>query len=265
MDCEADTYRLDVGAIEAVITPRTKAVMPVHLTGMAADMDPILRIAERRGLSVIEDAAQAQGARYKDRPCGTIGNVAGFSFYPGKNLGACGDAGAVTTNDPAIAKRIAQLRNYGQQQKYHHVQKGFNARLDSLQAAILSVKLPHLANWNARRQANAAAYRELLDGVGDLRMQTVATDSTHIYHLFIVESARRDELQKHLSDRGVQTGIHYPIPIHLQPAYAELGYSQGAFPNAERLADTMLTLPMFPELEREQIEYVVDTVREFFT
>jgi dTDP-4-amino-4,6-dideoxygalactose transaminase len=264
VDCEADTYRIAAGAIESVVTPRTKAIMPVHLTGMAADMDPILQIAERRGLHVIEDAAQAQGTRYKGRACGTMGAVAGFSFYPGKNLGACGDAGAVTTNDPAIAERIGQLRNYGQKQKYHHVRRGFNARLDSLQAAILSVKLPHLAGWNARRLAHAAVYRELLDGVGDLRVQTAAADSTHIYHLFIIETARRDELQKHLSNHGVQTGVHYPIPVHLQPAYAELGYARGAFPNAERLADTMLTLPMFPELARDQIEYVADTIRDFF-
>ena len=264
VDCDADTYRIAVTHIDSAITPRTRAIMPVHLTGMAADMDPIMELARRRNLHVIEDAAQAQGTRYKDRPCGAIGRIGCFSFYPGKNLGACGDAGAVTTNERELADRLSQLRNYGQREKYHHVQKGLNARLDTIQAAILSVKLAHLANWNAARAANAAIYRELLAGTGEVRVQTAAADSTHIYHLFIIETSRRDELQRHLATRGVGTIIHYPIPIHLQQAYADLGYSRGAFPNAERLAGSMLSLPMFPELSREQIEYVVGAIKEFF-
>jgi dTDP-4-amino-4,6-dideoxygalactose transaminase len=263
VDCHADTYRIAVDQVEAAITPRTKAIMPVHLTGMSADMDPIIDIARRKQIHVIEDAAQAQGTRYKDRPCGAIGQIGCFSFYPGKNLGACGDAGAVTTNDSQLADRMSQLRNYGQREKYHHVQKGLNARLDTIQAAILNVKLSHLAAWNAARAANAATYRTLLADVGHVRVQTAPLDSTHIYHLFIVESPRRDDLQRHLAQRGVQTLIHYPIPIHLQKAYSDLGYARGAFPNAERLAETMLSLPMFPELSREQIEYVVRAIKEF--
>jgi dTDP-4-amino-4,6-dideoxygalactose transaminase len=264
VDCEGDTYRIAVNQIEPAITSRTRAIMPVHLTGMAADMDPIMDLARRRGVDVIEDAAQAQGTRYKDRPCGAIGRIGCFSFYPGKNLGACGDAGALTTNERGLAERMSQLRNYGQREKYHHAQKGLNARLDTVQAAILSVKLAHLAKWNAARAANAAIYRELLAGVGDVRVQTAAADSTHIYHLFVIETSRRDDLQRHLTERGVGTIIHYPIPIHLQQAYADLGYSRGAFPVAERLAASMLSLPMFPELSREQIEYVVGAIKEFF-
>lgn len=264
VDCEPGSYRIAVNQIEAAITPRTRAIMPVHLTGLPAEMDTILDIARRHDLLVIEDAAQAQGARYRQRPCGAIGIAAGFSFYPGKNLGAAGDAGAITTNDRQLAERMAQFRNYGQKEKYHHLVRGLNARLDTMQAAILNVKLPHLAEWNKRRASHAAAYRELLAGVGDVQVQAVPTDCTHIYHLFIIETDRRDALQKHLAQRGVQTGIHYPIPVHLQKAYADLGCGRGSFPHAERAAERMLTLPMFPELAREQIEYVVKAIREFF-
>jgi dTDP-4-amino-4,6-dideoxygalactose transaminase len=264
VDCEPGSYRIAVDQIESAITPRTRAIMPVHLTGLPADMDAINQIAQRHGLLVIEDAAQAQGARYRDRPCGSIAAAAGFSFYPGKNLGGCGDAGAITTNDRQLAARLAQYRHYGQKEKYHHLLRGLNARLDTMQAALLNVKLPHLAEWNRLRAAHAARYRELLSGVGDLTVQQVPTDCTHIYHLFIVETDRRDALQKHLGERGVQTGIHYPIPVHLQPAYADLGRGSGSFPHAERAAGRMLSLPMFPELTADQIQYVADSVREFY-
>jgi dTDP-4-amino-4,6-dideoxygalactose transaminase len=264
VDCDA-TYEIDVTQIEAAITPRTKALMPVHLTGQAADMDPIMDIARRYNLHVIEDAAQAQGTQYKGRPCGSIGVVSGFSFYPGKNLGAYGDAGAVTTNDARLAERLKQLRNYGQQAKYHHLEQGLNARLDTLQAAVLKVKLKYLTEWNRRRARHAEQYEELLTGVGDIAFQKRLPHSTHIYHLYVIETAQRDALQQFLSAQGVQTLIHYPIPMHLQPAYAELRHKEGDFPVAERLAQTMLSLPMYAELTEEQIEYVTDKIKEFFT
>jgi dTDP-4-amino-4,6-dideoxygalactose transaminase len=264
VDCDPKTYNIDPDRIEAAITPRTRAIMPVHLTGQAADMDPILDIAKRRGLHVVEDAAQAHGTRYKGRPCGSMGIASGFSFYPGKNLGAYGDGGLVTTNDRELASRMRRLRNYGQDVKYHHLEKGLNARLDTLQAAVLNVKLNHLEGWNGARAAHARRYREGLAGVGDLRLQHEANYSSHIYHLFIIETARRDVLQKHLTAAGIQNGVHYPIPIHRQPAYAELGGHDGDFPHTERLANQMLSLPMYPELSNEHIDRVVDAVKAFF-
>ncbi len=264
VDCDPHTYEIDPVLIEAAITRRTRVLMPVHLTGQAADMDPILELARRRSLRVVEDAAQAHGTLYKGRPCGSIGDVACFSFYPGKNLGAYGDAGAVTTNDAALAERLRRLRNYGQRAKYDHVEKGLNARLDTLQAAVLSVKLRYLPQWNQARVAHAERYEELLTNVGDLAFQKVAPYSTHIYHLYIVETAQRDALQKHLASRGIQTVIHYPTPIHLQPAYAELGYARGRFPVAEQLAGRILSLPMYPELRPEQIARVAGSIKEFF-
>jgi dTDP-4-amino-4,6-dideoxygalactose transaminase len=264
VDCDRQTYNIDVDQIESAVTPRTKAVVPVHLTGQAADMNPILEVAGRYGLRVIEDAAQAHGTLYKGRSCGSLGSIGCFSFYPGKNLGAYGDGGMVTTDDPELAARIRRLRNYGQTAKYRHTEKGLNARLDTLQAAILSVKLRHLPLGNKAREAHAKRYRELLCGVGDLAFQREAPYSTHIYHLFIVETERRDALREHLDARGIQTGIHYPIPIHLQQAYKELGYGVGDFPEAERLANSILSLPMFPELRREQIERVGEEIIGFF-
>jgi dTDP-4-amino-4,6-dideoxygalactose transaminase len=264
VDCDRRTYNIDVNLVESAVTPRTKAVVPVHLTGQAADMDPILEVAGRHGLHVIEDAAQAHGTLYKGRSCGSLGSIGCFSFYPGKNLGAYGDGGMVTTDDPDLAARLRRLRNYGQTAKYRHTEKGLNARLDTLQAAILSVKLRHLPLGNKAREAHAKRYRELLCGVGDLAFQREAPYSTHIYHLFIVETERRDALREHLDARGIQTGIHYPIPIHLQQAYKELGYGVGDFPEAERLANSILSLPMFPELRREQIERVGEEIIGFF-
>jgi dTDP-4-amino-4,6-dideoxygalactose transaminase len=264
VDCDAETFTIDVARIESAITPKTKAIIPVHLTGQAADMDPILAIARARGLRVIEDAAQAHGALYKGKPCGSLGDAGCFSFYPGKNLGACGDAGAVVTNDRDCAARLRRLRNYGQERKYVHVEQGSNSRLDTIQAAVLAAKLPHLAGWNGRRYAHAQAYRRALAGVGDLVFQREAEYSTHIYHLFVVQTARRDALQEHLRAAGVETIIHYPIPIHLQQAYASLGHAPGAFPAAERLASSMLSLPMYPELTTELLNHVADSVRSFY-
>jgi len=264
VDCDADTWEIDPARIPAAITRKTKAIMPVHLYGMAADMDPILKIASRFGLTVIEDAAQAHGARYKGSCCGTFGLAAGFSFYPGKNLGAYGDGGAVVTNDEGIAERVRSLRNYGQKAKYEHVVQGTNSRLDTVQAAILGVKLPCLEGWNRARGAHGRRYRELLQGVGDLRFQALDPNSTHIYHLFVVETAYRDELQRHLKQSGIDTGIHYPSPIHLMPAYAELGYRPESFPVAERLAGRILSLPMYGELGDCQIEEVCGAVSAYF-
>jgi len=264
VDCNPQTYNIDVNLVEPAVTPRTKAIIPVHLTGQAADMDPILEVAGRHGLRVIEDAAQAHGTLYKGRSCGSVGSVGCFSFYPSKNLGAYGDGGMLTTNDQELATRMSYLRNYGQTAKYRHAEKGLNARLDTLQAAILSVKLRHLPRWSKARAAHAKVYRELLSGVGGLVVQQEARYSTHVYHLFIVETEWRDALREHLDAREIQTGIHYPAPIHLQRAYEDLGYGEGDFPESERLAKRVLSLPMFPELRREQIERVAEEIEEFF-
>jgi dTDP-4-amino-4,6-dideoxygalactose transaminase len=263
VDCDLSTYAIDVKRIERAITARTRAIIPVHLTGQSADMDPILDLAARYGLRVVEDAAQAHGTRYKGRPCGAMGDAGCFSFYPGKNLGAYGDGGLVTTNDRLLADRLRRLRNYGQQQKYEHTEKGFNARLDTIQAAILNVKLKYLAGWNEARARHAASYASRLEGLPGLRLQSCSPASTHIFHLFIVESERRNGLQKYLEDSGIQTSIHYPKPIHLQAAYKDLGYTLGDFPATERLADQMLSLPMFPELTEQQIDLVCDAVASF--
>ncbi len=265
VDCDASTYNIDPSLVEAAITARTRAIIPVHLAGQAADMDALNEIAERRGLYVIEDAAQAHGTLYKSKPCGSLGTLACFSFYPSKNLGAYGDGGMVTTSDPRLAERLTRLRDYGQRHKYEHVEKGLNSRLDTLQAAVLSVKLPRLARWNEARAAHADRYRRLLAGIGDVTVQAPMPYSTHIYHLFIVETDHRDAVFETLRAAGIGVGIHYPIPIHLQEAYAELGYGEGSFPHTERLAKRVLSLPMFPELDEDQIDYVVDAIRGFFT
>jgi dTDP-4-amino-4,6-dideoxygalactose transaminase len=257
---EADDYYLiDAGAIEGAITPRTKAIMPVHLYGQIVPMQPILDLAHRHGLRVIEDASQSHGARWEGRRAGSIGDVGCFSFYPGKNLGCYGDGGAVVTNDEAVAERVRLLRDFGQKRKYEHEIKGDNCRLDSIQAAVLSVKLRHIDGWNARRLANAKEYDRLLTAAGFDAPKRL-TDEGHVYHLYVVEVEDRADVMKRLSELGVQSGIHYPIPIHLQKAYAELGVPRGAFPRTERSADRILSLPMFPELTGEQIAYVVDSL-----
>ncbi len=264
VDCDPHTYNIDVSQIESAITGQTRALLPVHLTGQAADMDAIIAIAERHNLAVVEDAAQAHGAKYRGRPCGSLGRAGCFSFYPGKNLGAYGDGGLLTTNDAALVTRIQQFRNYGQEVKYVHAEQGVNSRLDTMQAAVLNVKLTRLAEWNAARYSCAQQYRALLDGVGDLQFQQESDFSSHVYHLFIVETERRDELQQYLTEKSIQVGIHYPIPIHLQNAYKDLGYGAGSFPVAERLAKRILSLPMFPELESSRIERVADEIRDWF-
>lgn len=262
VDCDPVTYNIDATKIEAAITPRTKAIMPVHLYGQMADMDAILAIARKHGLHVFEDAAQASGARYKGRRAGSLGDAAGFSFYPGKNLGAYGDGGAVTTNDPEIAEKIRLLRNIGQKVKYYHEVKGFNNRLDTMQAAVLGVKLPHLDAWNASRRRAAATYAARLAGLPLITPET-AGYAEHIFHLYVVRVANREALMDFLKARGVATGLHYPIPIHLQPAYAELGYKRGDFPITEAYAETIVSLPIFPELDDDMVAYVADAIRDY--
>ena len=250
------TYNIDPSCIEAAITERTKAIIVVHLYGQPADMDSINAIARKHGLKVIEDAAQAHGAKYKGRRVGSLGDAAGFSFYPGKNLGAIGDGGAVTTNDAALAEKIRMLGNYGSQVKYHHVLQGYNTRLDEMQAAFLRVKLRCLDEWNARRIKFASEYLRLLKDV-DLTLPHVPTWAEPVWHLFIVRNAKRAELQKWLGEVGISTMIHYPVPPHLQRAYANLKYKQGDFPVAEGLADTVLSIPIGPHISSiEGIEII---------
>jgi dTDP-4-amino-4,6-dideoxygalactose transaminase len=258
VDCREDTYQIDPALIEPAITPRTKVIMPVHLYGQAADIKAIVEIARNHRLEVIEDAAQAHGTRFMGQRCGTFGLAGCFSFYPGKNLGAYGDGGAVVTNDDDFAKRVHSLRNYGQKQKYVHVEKGTNSRLDTVQAAILNVKLRHLDDWNAARRAHAALYSDSLSE--DFIVPALDPRSEHIFHLYVVRTRNRDELQTHLNSRGIQTGIHYPIPIHLQEAYRDLGLGKGSFPVTEKLADEIISLPMFPELSQHQIEFVLEAL-----
>jgi dTDP-4-amino-4,6-dideoxygalactose transaminase len=263
VDCDSSTYNLDPKKLERAITSRTRVVIPVHLTGQSADMAPILEIAERRGLQVLEDTAQAHGARYHGQACGSMGIAGCFSFYPAKNLGAAGDGGMIVTENGKLAQRARKLCNYGEVVKYEHAEKGFNARLDTLQAAILQVKLPHLDGWNRRRAQNAQRYRDRLARIPGVELQSVLPECTHVYHLFMIRVARRDALRQFLQDRGVQTGIHYPTPIHLQAAYADHGWKKGDFPVAEELASRIVSLPMFPELTAEQIDYVCEQVGEF--
>jgi dTDP-4-amino-4,6-dideoxygalactose transaminase len=257
VDVNRETYNIDPAAIEAAITPRTKAIMPVHLYGQPADMQPILEIARKHGLIVVEDAAQAHGAWYDGRRAGALGHAAGFSFYPAKNLGAYGDGGMVVTNDAAAAEKIRRFRNYGQRVKYEHPEIGTNSRLDTIQAAVLRVKLPHLDRWNAARGEHAASYNALLAGTSIVLPKT-AQKCTHVYHLYVIQLDRRQEVQKALTARGIGTGIHYPIPIHLQEACANLGYRKGDFPVTESAASRILSLPMYPEMAPEQCEFVAD-------
>jgi len=253
------TYNIAPAAIEAAITPRTRGIMPVHLYGQPADMEPILAIAKKHNLLVIEDAAQAHGAKYAGKRVGAWGHAAAFSFYPGKNLGAYGDGGIITTNDAAIAEKLRYLRNYGQKVKYEHVIAGTNSRLDTIQAAILRVKLRHLDRWNALRNEHAAAYSAALAD-GPFALPKIAANRDHIFHLYVVQIENRPAIQELLNQRGIATGIHYPIPIHLQEACRDLGYRRGDFPLTEQASARILSLPMFPELTAQQRESVVDAL-----
>jgi dTDP-4-amino-4,6-dideoxygalactose transaminase len=259
VDIDPRTYTMDPNAIEAAITPRTKAIVPVHLYGQAADMDPILEIARRHGLVVIEDACQAHGAEYKGRRVGSLGDLGCFSFYPGKNLGAYGEGGMVVTDRPDYARTIRMLRDWGAEKKYHHVLKGYNFRLEGMAGAVLRVKLRHLEAWTEARRAAAARYDALLGAAG-IAAPAASTVNRHVYHLYVIRTDRRQALQEGLAACGIQTGIHYPTPVHLLPAFAELGHRVGDFPHAERAANEVLSLPMFPELTAAQTAEVAQAV-----
>jgi len=264
VDVDAQSYNLDPARLEAAITPRTRAVLPVHLYGRTAALDPILEIARRHGLDVVEDCAQAHGARYAGKVTGTLGRVGCFSFYPTKNLGACGDGGMVVTDDDDIARRLRQLRVYGWDRKYYsETPGGTNSRLDELQAAVLRVKLARLAAWNRARQERAAWYGEFLSAGPVALPAGPAPGEDHVYHLYVVRSPQRDALQVHLRARGIGTDVHYPLPAHLQPVYRSLGYQEGDFLVSEQLAREVLSLPMYPELTRVEVEAVAAAVRSF--
>ena len=262
IDVDDCTYTMDPAGLEAAITPRTKAIIPVHLFGQPADMDPILEFARAHDLFVIEDAAQAHGARYKGRTVGTMSDAGCFSFYPGKNLGAFGEAGAVITDDAELAERIRTLRDHGQLHKYHHVAIGWNCRMDGIQAAVLSVKLKHLNRGNSMRREHAEKYDQALADVAEVRTPFAAPFAEHVYHIYAIRVQERDQALLALSKKGIQCGVHYPVPIHRQKAYRELGYPPGSLPVSERLAKEVVSLPMFPELTRAQMEMVVFALKD---
>jgi dTDP-4-amino-4,6-dideoxygalactose transaminase len=257
------TNNIDPQRIERAITPRTRAIMPVHLYGQPVAMEKIWKIAELHGLKIIEDAAQAHGSRYRDRMAGNLGDAAGFSFYPTKNLGAFGDAGAVVTNDDDLAGKVRVLRNYGSRKKYYNEVKGHNSRLDPIQAAFLRVKLEHLDEWNQRRSLIATRYLDNLRGLPDLGLPFVPSDMIPAWHVFIVSHPERDRLQTYLKEQGVGTLIHYPVPPHLSEAYRDLGYQAGDFPITEKMANTFLSIPMGPHLNMNDADYVIEKIREF--
>jgi dTDP-4-amino-4,6-dideoxygalactose transaminase len=262
VDIDPVTYNLDPKKIEAAITPKTKGIVPVHLYGQPSDMDTITAIANKHNLWVVEDACQAHLAEYKGRTTGSLGRAAAFSFYPGKNLGACGDAGAVTTNDPDLAATITMLRDHGQIRKYYHAMEGYNGRCDALQAAALSVKLKHLPQWTEARRRHAQRYRELLQDIPGLTLPQTAPDNLPVYHLFVILLENRDFVMHALTEKGITTGLHYPLPLHRQQAYAHMCLPTGSFPVAEACAERLISLPLYPELTDEQIVFVCDCLKE---
>jgi dTDP-4-amino-4,6-dideoxygalactose transaminase len=262
VDVDEQTYTMDPAQLEAAITLRTQAIVPVHLFGQTADMDSILVLARRHGTPVVEDACQAHGAEYKGQRAGSLGTVGCFSFYPGKNLGAFGEAGAVTTDDPELRAKVQMLRDHGQAAKYHHSVIGWNARMDGIQGAVLSVKLRRLRAANEARRAHARRYDELLADEPGIILPIAATDRRHVYHVYAVRVQNRDEILQRMAARGVHCAIHYPVPIHLQKAYSFLGLRPGRFPVAERCAREFLSLPMYPELQPEQVEYVAESLKD---
>src|SRR5215217_152132 len=262
VDVDPVTWTMDPGLIEAAITPRTKAIIPVHLYGQMADMDAIMEIARKHRLFVIEDACQAHGAEYKGRRAGSIGDLGCFSFYPGKNLGAYGEGGAVTTNNPEYARKVRILRDWGAERRYHHDLKGFNYRLEGVQGAVLGVKMKYIEGWTESRRTHAARYDELLaDSAYDLPI--TPADLHHVYHVYAIRHSRRDALQAFLHERGVGTNIHYPIPVHLQRCFAELEHKVGDFPHAERAANEVLSLPMYPEFQPQQQDQVIAALHKW--
>lgn len=263
-DIDPVTYTMDPAHVETLITTKTRALMPVHLYGQPADMRALKALADKHGLTLIEDAAQAHGAEFAGQRIGSIGHAAGFSFYPGKNLGAFGDGGGVTTNDESLAHKVRMLANHGRMTKYEHEAEGVNSRLDTLQAAILDIKLARLDEWTRLRNQWANRYSELLADVPELTLPKTGADRTHVYHLYVMQTARRDDLLKHLQDQGIFGGIHYPVPLHLQPAFAYLGYKPGQLPVSEKLGRECISLPLFPEMQAGEVELVAKAVCQFF-
>jgi dTDP-4-amino-4,6-dideoxygalactose transaminase len=261
VDIDEQTYTLDAGLLESAITPRTKAIIPVHLFGQCADMDPIIEIASRHGIPVVEDACQAHGALYKGRKAGSLGATGCFSFYPGKNLGALGEAGAIVTNDKELAGKIQVLRDHGQHRKYHHSCVGWNARMDGIQGAVLSVKLKQLDVCNVRRHSHGLLYDQLLGDAEEIITPFEAPQNRHVYHVYAVRVKNRDAIMQALGEKGISCAIHYPIPVHLQEAYQFLGHKEGSFPVAERCAEEFLSLPMYPELTKGQIHAVAQELK----
>lgn len=264
VDIDPDTYTMDPAALERAITPATKAILPVHLYGHPAPMESIKSIADTHGIPIIEDAAQSHLATWAGRPVGDFSAISCFSFYPGKNLGAYGEAGASLTNDDGLALRMRQLRDHGQVAKYRHAMVGHNYRMDGIQGAVLGVKLKYLEAWTHRRRAIAKRYDDALSGIAGLKLPVERPEACHVYHLYVVRTDRRDSFQKFLTDAGISAGTHYPIPLHFQDAYAHLGYASGSFPVSEAVAKECLSLPLYAEMSDEQTAYVIDKVREFF-
>jgi dTDP-4-amino-4,6-dideoxygalactose transaminase len=264
VDCEPDSYNIDPKKVEAAITPRTKAIVAVHLYGQPADLDAIKQIALKHKLAVVEDCAQSHLAEYKGKAVGTLAVASSFSFYPGKNLGAYGEAGAAMTNDESLAKTFKMIRDHGSEQKYSHEIYGHNYRMEGFQGAVLGVKLKYLLQWTEKRREHAAKYREFLTGIGDIILPQEMPYAKHVYHLFVIQTTRRDALQAYLTERGIGTGLHYPIPLHLQKCFKHLGYKSNEFPVSEHLAKSCLSLPMFAELTDNQIEYVASSIGNFF-
>ena len=264
VDVVESTSNMNPALLEAAITSKTKAIIPVHLYGQMADMDPLMEIAAKHNLAVVEDACQAHGATYKGRRAGSMGNAGCFSFYPGKNLGAYGEAGAVVTNDGNLAKTMATFRDHGQAKKYFHTIVGWNSRMDGFQGAVLGVKMKYIEDWNRQRRKNAAFYTELLSHIEGIEPPVEIDGAESVYHLYVIQTDRRDDLQTYLKKNGIDTGLHYPVPLHLQEAYKSLGHKAGDFPVAEKAAQRILSLPMYPELREDQIRYVCEKISTFF-
>lgn len=264
VDVDERTFTMDPRLLESVISPQTKAIIPVHLFGQIADMDPIMEIARKHEIFVIEDACQSHGAEYKGKKAGSLGDAGCFSFYPGKNLGAYGEAGAVTTNNEDIYKKIKMMRDHGQYKKYHHAVLGWNSRMDGIQGAVLSVKLKHLDKWNEKRRENAKLYNNLLANNFSVTIPVERDNNKHVYHVYAIRSGKRDELIPFLKEHGVHCGIHYPKSVHLQRAFQDLGYEQGSFPVSEQCASELTSLPMYAELSNEKIEYIASKLDHFY-
>jgi len=262
VDINPETYNIDPQKIEKAISRRTRAIIPVHLFGQPADMSSILKIAKKHKLFVIEDCAQAHGAKYKDKIVGSIGDIGCFSFFPGKNLGAYGDAGMITTNNKKLAQKIYILRNHGRLEKYKHKIEGINSRLDEIQAAILRVKLKHLKKWNKARQKNAKIYNKFFKDTNNIIIPQITKNNKSVYYFYVIQIKNRKKIQTKLKNKGISTGIHYPIPLHLQPAYKYLGYKKGDFPNAKKVSKEILSLPIYPELTEKQIKFIVNEIKK---